>query len=95
MSLLFGKFADLLRERERVREILEFVQPFQARNILDNRNFPIRNLFLEFADLLLLERRLIAAAGNANLAEQSFFGCHGFKDYTDYNAADAGGSYPA
>ena len=74
MSLLLGKFPDLVGERKRLQKIRKF-EP--AREVVPVHNFPLRHLLREAFEFLARERRHSSAARDAILAALESLGAKG------------------
>src|SRR5207244_4704566 len=70
VTFVLGERADSVRERERLREIVEREDPAQPLDAVDLEEFPVRDLRQELGDLRVGHRRRVAPAGDAFLRGQ-------------------------
>jgi hypothetical protein len=61
MSFSFGDFTHLVRESERIDEILEFEHALESLDIFALDDLPLGHLRLVLRDLCIRDRRLAAA----------------------------------
>jgi hypothetical protein len=65
MILFLRQLANLISELERLDEILEFEHSLQLFDVIALQDLPVRYLWMQFCNLLVVKRRLTAPTWDA------------------------------